>query len=117
MGLVRHVLGVLVLVIPLEGVVVLVKWFPRPLILYHGRAWKKKMIIFAQPVLKIVIVNPGLVLDPWLLVRGVHPINIGRDRVHKTTTAIIPATMAKGAMDPAFLLVKGPMCSATPNQH
>ena len=95
MELVLHVQGVLALVIPLEGVVAQVKWFPRPLILCRVRAWKRKMIIFALPVLKIVIANPGSVLDPWRPVQEVHQINIERDRVLRTTTAIIPAIMAK----------------------
>ena len=96
MELARHVQGVLALVIPLEGVVAQVKWFPRPLILCRVRAWKRKMIIFALPVLKIVIANPGSVLDPWRPVQEVHQINISeRDRVLRTTTAIIPAIMAK----------------------
>ena len=117
MGLVRHVQGVPVLVIPLEGVVVLVRWFPRPLILYRVRAWKKKMIIFAQPVLKIAIANPGSVLDPWPPVREVHQINIERGHVLRMTTAIIPAIMAKIAvMDIVQLLVKG-MCIMTAGEE
>ena len=73
MGLVRHVQGVpLVLVIPLEGVVVLVKWCQPRQIRCLEKAWRKRMIIFVQPVLNIVIVNQGSVLDPWPLVQEVH---------------------------------------------
>lgn len=93
MGLVRHAQGVLALVIPLEGVEVLVKWCRRRLILCRVRAWKRKMITFAQPVLKIVIANPGSVLDPWPPVQEARPTSIGRDRVLRMTIAIIPAIM------------------------
>ena len=73
MGLVRHVQGVpLVLVIPLEGVVVLVKWCQPRQIRCLEKAWKKRRIISVRPVLNIVIVNQGSVLDPWPLVQEVH---------------------------------------------
>ena len=98
MGLVRHVQGVpLVLVIPLEGVVVLVKWCQPRQIRCLEKAWKKRTIISVQPVLNIVIVNQGSVLDPWPLVQGVHlTINTIPEPgpgLKTMTTAIIPAIM------------------------